>query len=288
LRGISEIEAGICGADGPTAYLRLAPDLDVDVTATVNTAGFAPRLGISPAACVADRELACGEEGTVELRDVAAGTLLTLAIGAAVDDPGLAAPESADDPLDFTVDVSFRRILAVGERCLPESRGRCPGGTLCRAPMGADPEDPAAWICDPLPGDTCASAEALALEGLSGEWVVDLENPQTDAHAHSCAGEGTIDRVFRLEIAADLPPGAALEIVSKAAVGLAARGPGCELAAELACAAAVDGEGVALTIPDLEGLAAAGADPLLFLEWTPAADGETLEPITLSWAISGA
>ena len=58
----------------------------------------------------------------------------------------------------------------------------------------------------------------------AGEWVVDLENPQTDAHAHSCAGEGTIDRVFRLELAADLPPGAALEIVSKAAVGLAARG----------------------------------------------------------------
>ncbi|MEZ4384719.1 MAG: hypothetical protein R3A79_25545 [Nannocystaceae bacterium] len=286
LRGIPAVDRGICGVEGPTTYLSLAPALDVDITATVHTAGFTPRLGLSPSTCVVDRELACGGE-TIALRGVAAGTVLTLEIGAAADDPGLAAPEGIDDPLDFTVDVGFRRILAVGEGCIPESRGRCPGGTLCRPPLGADPEDLAAWVCDVLPADTCASAETIAIDGVSGEWVVARVDPQTDAHAHSCTGEGSVERVYRLEISAELPPGASLELASKATVGLAARGPGCELAAELACAAPVDGDGVALTIPDLEGLAQAGAAPLLFVEWAAAEDGEALEPVSLDWTIVG-
>ena len=283
-----EASVGICGVAGPTTYLQVAPQLDADVVVIANATGFAPRLGIAPDGCGVGREFACVGGETLEFRDVAAGTVLTLEIGAAATDPGLAAPLPEDgsaDPLDFTVDVGFRRILDVGERCRPESRGRCPGGTLCAAPAGGDPGELAAWVCEPLAGDTCASAEILVIDGSSGDFTVDRADSQTDAHAHACTGEGLLERVFRLEIDAPLPPGASLVIGAKAAVGLAARGPGCAAAAEIACAAPEAGG--SLTIEDLEGLAAADADPYLFVEWGAAAEGAAEEPVSLSWTILG-
>lgn len=285
LRGI-EAGVGVCGVAGPTTYLQIAPQLDADVIVIANATGFSPRLGIAPDGCGAGREFACVDGETLGFRDVAAGTVLTLEIGAAATDPGLAAPPPEDgsaDPLDFTVDIALRRILDVGERCLPESRGRCPGGTICAAPAGADPEDLAGWICESLAGDTCASAELLVIDSGGGEFIVERAVPQTDAHAHACTGEGLVERVFRLEIDGPLPPGASLVISTKAAVGLAARGPGCAVSAEIACAEPE--AGVSLTIEDLEGLAAADADPYLFVEWVSAEGAE--EPVSLAWTILG-
>jgi len=287
LRGV-EAGEGVCGVAGPTTYLQVAPQLDVDVMLIANATGFAPRLGIAPDGCGVGREFACVDGEKLEFRDVAAGTVLTLEIGAAATDPGLSAALPGDgsaDPLDFTVDVGFRRIFDVGERCLPESRGRCPGGTLCAAPAGSELGDLTAWVCEPLTGDTCASAEILVIDGSSGDVVVDRAARQTDAHAHACTGEGLLERVFRLQIDAPLPPGARLVISTKAAVGLAARGPGCAAAAEIACAEPE--AGVSLTIDDLEGLAAADADFYLFVERPEAADGAEVGPIFLTWTLLG-
>ncbi len=283
-----EVGVGVCGVAGPTTYLQVAPGLDADVIVSANAAGFSPRLGIAPDGCVAGREFACGGDDTLELRDVAAGTVLTVAIGAAATDPGLAAPPPMDgsaDPLDFTVDIGLRRILDLGERCLPESRGRCPGGSLCAVPVGGDPGDLSAWVCEPLAGDTCASAELLRIDAPDGEFSVDPALPQTDAHAHACTGEGLLERVLRLQLDTPLPPGARLEVSTKVAVGLAARGPGCTEAAEIACAEAESG--LTLMIEDLEGFVAAQADPYLFVEWPASEDGEGGEPILLSWTVLG-
>jgi len=272
---------GVCNVDGPTTYLRIATELDVDVIATANAAGFTPRLGIAPDSCVADRELACSEGSTVELRDVSAGTVLTLSIGAAADDPGLLVemPEpGVADPLDFSVDVGFRQILDLGERCQPESRGRCPTGSLCAPPEESEAEELTTWVCEALEGDTCASAETVVLGEASGALEVDLSAPQTDAHAHPCMGEGLRERVLRLVIDAPLPPAAMLVLETKAEVGLAVRAPGCAAAAGVACT--VPGENASVTV------ALGGVDPFLFIEWAEA--GEIgAEPIVLTWQILG-
>ncbi|HFE43953.1 MAG TPA: hypothetical protein ENJ18_00465 [Nannocystis exedens] len=281
--------AGICGVEGMTTYLHVAPGLDVDLSLKVNATGFTPRLGISPD-CAAAEELVCGEgPAVIELRDVSAGTLLTLAVGGAADDPGLMVPmpePGEPDPLEFTVDVGMRRILGLGEPCLPESRGRCPTGSLCASPAGEDPADLATWVCDPLPGDTCASAELVDVDALSGEIIVDLASPQTDAHQHQCTGEGLRERVLRLAVHdLELPPAASLVIETKAKVGLAARAPGCAAEAEIACVALA--EGVVLTIPDLQSLVLGGVDPFVFVEWEPSEGQAAEEPISLAWTILG-
>ncbi len=281
---------GICGVEGPVTYLHVAAELDVDLTVKVNATGFTPRLSIAPN-CVAAQELVCGEGvAAIELRDVSAGTLLTLAVGSAADDPGLMVPmpePGEADPLEFTVDIGLRRILALGERCLPESRGRCPAGSACASPMGEDPADLATWICDPLPGDTCANAELVLVDALSGEIIVDLATLQTDAHQHLCTGSGLRERVLRLVVDDDvaLPQAASLVIETKAKVGLAARAPGCAAEAEIACTAPA--EGVVLTIPDLQGLLEGGADPFVFVEWELGDEQGAEEPISLAWAILG-
>ncbi|MCB9568784.1 MAG: hypothetical protein H6710_16475 [Myxococcales bacterium] len=265
LRGVEADPAGVCGVGGPTTYLRVRAARDVDVHVKVNGAGFTPRLEIAPEGCIAGRALVCGEGGEVTLDDVAGGTLLVVAIGAAADEPALAAPPPAagePDPLDFTVDVGLQRILGLGEACLPESRGRCPNGAACLAPEGADPDDSSAWVCALLDADTCASAEPWSLEGPAGEIVVDASLPQTDAHVDSCGDPGTRERVLRLALAEDLPETASLLLkASSAAVGLAVRGPGCELDDEIACApASADGAMVLVDGP------LAGAELFLLVE----------------------
>ncbi len=280
---------GICGVQGMTTYLHVAPELDVDLSLKVNATGFTPRLGIADD-CGEVQELVCGEGlAVIELRDVSAGTLLTLAVGSAANDPGLMVPvpePGEPDPLEFTVDVGMRRILALGESCLPESRGRCPTGSLCAAPAGEDPADLATWVCDSLPGDTCATAELVDVDALSGEIIVDLASPQSDAHQHQCTGAGLRERVLRLAVHdLALPPAASLVIATKAKVGLAARAPGCAAEAEIACVEPA--EGGALTIPDLQGLVAGGVDPFVFVEWEPSEGQPAEDPISLTWSILG-
>ena len=281
LRGASPDPAtgGVCGDGGPDTFLRIEVPIRADLRVQAHGNGFAPRISLAPDDCLGGRELACASDAPIELRDVTAGTILRVSVGV---DPHVfkdmkeqPAPEGAPDPLGFELDIGLTRVLGAGEVCEPASRGRCADGTLClaAAPGGAP-------VCTILAADTCSTAEshAIALD-LDGRGViaVDPAASQSDAHHHSCGGDGTRERVLRLAIPVT-PPLRALEIVaSRADVGLAVRAPSCLAADERAGAADASAAGV--VISGLPALHAAGVEPFLFVELPEGSDGD--EPFTL-------
>lgn len=285
LRGVGSEAAGPCAEPGPSTYLRVAADLHVDLRITAVGVGFTPRVEIADDACVLGLPLVCGDDGGATLSDALPGSTWLVRIGAAADDPALASPapeDGAPDPLAFTVDVAQVLVLDPGDVCSDDADARCPAGTLCAATDDPD-DDPTLRVCTLLAGDTCERAETLVIDALSGSFEVDREAPQTDAHAHSCAGAGARERVLRADLAADFPAGAQLILATAAVdIDLAARAPSCDVSDELACA--IGGpEGASLTIDDPAALAAAGQRPWIFVEWPADAVGGA----TIEWSVVG-
>ena len=278
---------GVCGGGGPDVFLRIEVPVRADLRVEARGVGFTPRVSLAPVGCLAAPMLACGADGVAALADLAAGTAVTLAIGA---DPKLfaamnktAAPDDGEDPLDFVVDVAMVRVLAVGEVCLPAPRGRCAAGTLCLPERrvadtdtdtdtdtdsdGGDAEGER-WECTKLVGDSCVDPEDVTVQLVDGvgTLTVDPEQPQSDAHHHSCTGDGTRERVMRLHLPAQLGPFDSLQIrVDEREVGLAVRAPGCLASDELACAAPSPA-GAQVTIVAPDELQRSGVAPFLFVE----------------------
>ncbi|MBZ5708786.1 hypothetical protein [Nannocystis pusilla] len=270
--GLRELSAespigGVCGGGGPDGFLRVQVPVRADLRVAARGVGFAPHLSLAPDDCLGGREIACVAGAPLELRDLAGGTVLRLAVG--IDEAVFSdlkqkpAPDDGPDPLSFELDIGLTRVLEAGEVCEPASRGRCVAGTMCLASKPGDAPE-----CTTLPADTCSTAMRTPVvldDAGEGALVVDPAAPQTDAHAHGCGGDGLRERVLRLGLPAT-PPGRALEItVSRADVGLAVRTPTCLAADELACAAGTGGP-ARVVLGRLATMRAAGIEPYLFIE----------------------
>ncbi|MBK7828046.1 hypothetical protein [Nannocystis sp.] len=283
---------GVCGAGGPDVFLRIEVPLRADLRVEARGNGFTPRVSLAPLGCLKGSMLACGADGVVGLTDLEEGTVLDLAIGIdqasfmALSD--VAAPLEGDDPLDFEVDVGMTRVLGRDEVCRPAARGRCSSGTLCMPALKTvddDPENDDAWVCTAVPANSCEDPErvTVVLVDGAGTLSVDPDQPQTDAHHHSCTGEGTRERVLRLA----LPPGqgllggreSSLDIwAERPEIGLALRAPGCLASDELDCSRPAPG-GSRVTIVAPDELERVGVEPYLFVELPE--PGVLSEPVTL-------
>ena len=272
---------GVCGGGGPDVFLRVEVPLRADLRVEARGNGFTPRVSLAPVGCLSAPMLTCGTNGVVELADLEAGTMVNLAIGvdaatfATLDE--LPPPDDGADPLGFVVDVGMTRVLARGEACRPAARGRCAGGSLClQQVLVADTDDPEdvdagadeVWSCTPLEGDHCIDPERAVVELVDGEGTltIDPEQPQTDAHHHSCTGEGTRERVIRLRLPDGLGLHDSLQIrTERPEIGLALRAPGCLAREEMACAPpSPAGSQVTIAAPD--ELRREGIEPYLFVE----------------------
>jgi hypothetical protein len=265
LRDKSTDRGGACGTGGPDAFYRLEVTARADVSVSALGVGFVPRVGVLPDDCIGDFAnvgLACARGLPLWIGDVAAATTLLVAVGADADDPALAAPipEGMPDPLGFALDVHVRAVLDEGEPCQPATVGRCTTGTSC---IGG--EDGVAR-CTALVGDTCNTAEPIELG--TGDTVYPL-TPYTDAHAHSCTGAHRREKVLRVTLPQPIDPAAALVVSTTAAdVGLAVRGPGCDLADERACASGGP-TGATATVAGLAQAVAPGETVYVFVELPP-------------------
>ncbi|HEY8375118.1 MAG TPA: hypothetical protein VIK91_01460 [Nannocystis sp.] len=286
---------GVCGGGGPDVFVRVETAVRADLRVEARGVGFVPRLSLAPDDCLGGREIACSADGLLVLPDVAAGTVLRVAVGA---DPDVfsdlnkkTSSEDDPDPLAFELTIDLTRILGPGEVCEPASRGRCAVGTVCAPDPGVG-----APVCTPIPADTCAGALSVpvALDAAGvGSLEIDPALPQTDAHHHRCGGAGLRERVLRLALP-DAGPARALEIVAgRPDVGLAVRAPGCLADDEVACAAGGD-EPARVVIGDLMGLRAAGVEPYLFVELPAGSEqdppfelGLRLVPDSGSWRLPG-
>lgn len=280
LRGVASDALGVCGDGGPLVFVAVDVPARADLRVDAQGLGFAAGVAVYADGCAPLQPLLCAPAGPLVVPDLRAGSVALVAVGAAADDPaiGLPPPAEGPDPLHFTLDVGFTRVLEAGEACGGGLSGRCPGGTLCLPPA----DDPAGEeTCRVLAGDTCAAPVEVEIDALAGVVPVDPGVPQTDAHGHSCGGAGERERVLRLAVDEAVPAGFQLEIAAPVAgVGLAVRAPGCAVADEIACAPAGDG-GAALVI-DEPALYRGAAGPYVFVELDPA----VAEPFELAWSLS--
>lgn len=286
LRGYAGDLGGACGGGGPDAFLHLALTEPSDVIVWGRGVGFVPRIGVAAGECLPDAWLGCSEGLPLVLGNLPADGALSLVVGADPDDPVLDSPAPAEgesDAMAFEVDVLVRRILGAGEICRPESKGRCATGSACL-------EGDQGWRCTVLEGDTCATAQVVAIPAVTPvpiELEIDVLAPQTDAHHHGCTGLRMRERVIRLALSAELDPMAELEIsTDDPTVGLAGRAPGCQAADEIACMAPGAGTGVTFTAAGV--WAAAGVEPFVFVELPdlpgppdPPPDGDPVDPIVI-------
>jgi len=289
-RGPDPALDGVCGGGGPDVFLRVEVPMRADLRIEARGVGFTPRVSLAPPGCLKAPMLVCDDGGVAGLDDLSEGTVVTLAIGV---DPEVfatlsevAIEEGEADPLGFTVDVGMRRVLAAGEVCMPDVRGRCGAGTVCMAEISAadtdtDAEADSPWTCTPAAGDGCIDPEEVEVQLVDDvdSIVIDPDRPQSDVHRHSCTGEGMRERVLRLMLP-ELDPQDALELhVAQAEVGLALRAPGCLVGDELACMAPrPSGAQVVLAAP--EQLRQAGVAPYLFVELPE--PGVLDEPVTVT------
>ena len=287
-RDSDSVIGGVCGGGGPDVFLRIEVPLRADLRVEARGNGFTPRVSLAPLGCLAGSMLVYGADGVVALSDLEEGTVLDLAIG--VDEASflalsdVAAPLEGDDPLDFEVDVAMTRVLGRDEVCRPAARGRCSSGTLCMPAVKTvddEPENDDAWVCTEVPGNSCDDPElvSVVLVDGAGALSVDPDQPQTDAHHHSCTGEGTRERVLRLALPPGLGPLSSLEIwAERPEIGLALRAPGCLASDELDCSPPAPG-GSQVTIVAPDELARVGVEPYLFVELPE--PGVLSEPVTL-------
>jgi hypothetical protein len=273
-----EPQDGVCGLGGPDAFFRVEIPRRADLWIRATGEGFSPRLAVHPDVCTGDAPLTCsldggGPEG-LWLYDLLGGSALRLAVGMDPDDPLLGDMV----PISFTLDLDLRRVLEAGELCMPEDYGRCVSGTVCAPPDEDDMSgDKLNWRCVSVDADTCADAELVVM--TTTETTLELPGPplQSDAHYHSCGGEGLVERVFQIRVPEPLNDGEELRVAaSSPALGLAARAPGCLLDDERAC-----------TAPGTDGvlvvdLATAGGEMFLFVEWPVDAEGLDALSLTLT------
>jgi hypothetical protein len=234
LRGKGSNNGGACELGGPDVFFGVDVPFRADVMLWARGAGYEPRVGVRHSDCTArfaDVGLLCvsGIPGWIE--DIALGTRLIVSVGIDPGDPALA----GDAALPFEFEVAFRPVLEEGERCEPQSVGRCESGTHCMLDPSGDGSGPA--ICVAVAGDTCASALPLSVEPGSTEVEISADAIHGDAHHHACTGARTAERVYRVQLAGDLGPDARVDVEAPFAEGLAVRGPGCLSEQELACAA---------------------------------------------------
>lgn len=289
-RGPDPALDGVCGGGGPDVFLRVEVPMRADLRIEAIGVGFTPRVSLAPPGCLKAPMLVCDDGGMAGLDDLSEGTVVTLAIG--VDPEVFATLSEAPikdgeaDPLAFTVDVGMRRVLAAGEVCMPDVRGRCGAGTVCLPEISAADTDTdagadAPWTCTPAAGDGCLDPEEVEVQLVDdvGSIVIDPDQPQGDVHRHSCTGDGMRERVLRLRLPElDLQDTLQLH-VAQPEVGLALRAPGCLGSDELACMAPrPSGAQVVLTAPEL--LRQAGVAPYLFVELPD--PGVLDEPVTVT------
>lgn len=266
-----DIDAPSCAFDGPDVFLRHRVTTGADVTVTAQGEGFVPAVAILDAGCT--RAFACAAGLPTSMLDVAAGTELTIAVGIAADDPMLGVAMGPDD-LRFRVDVVERPVIATGEGCGLLGQGRCETGSACM------PDDGGGSRCTPVPGDTCASATDLAIDGTPVVVAVDPAVPYSDAHQHPCAGARRRDRVVHVTWTAS--GGTLFASTAAADVALAVRGPGCAAAEALACAT----EGATGTRVEVDVGSPGGA--FVFVELPaddPGGDGSELGPFDVEFAL---
>ena len=242
LRGHLPDLGGACGTGGPDAFVRVDIPFRADLFVDGAGVGFVPRLGVLPASCGQDwddRALACTEGVGAWILDLAAGTSVVVSVGIDPEDEllQLPPPGEGDDPLDFVLDVSLRKVLGVGESCEAPSHGRCGTGTLCAAPEPDEPGMATTAVCAAVDADTCASAQVLT-PGV-GTTVVPLPAvTHTDAHAHSCTGAHRPERVFAVQLPQSDSAHLLRVTTESPDLGLAIRVGACSPSDEQDCAAA--------------------------------------------------
>lgn len=219
---------GACGEGGPEVFFRIDVARRSDVRVSAQGDGFAPRLGVFGNDCAVpfgEGGLLCTTGTAGWVTDVAAGTELYVALGATT------AEVESSRTGRYALEVSTRSVLSVGAPCGPATWGRCETGSAC---LGVDEDAPSE--CTEISGDRCGNAIALSVpRGESGVTIDDVAL-HTDAHHHSCGGERTAERVYRLELPT-VSDDAVLRISGDAVSALAARAPTCLLEDERGCAA---------------------------------------------------
>ncbi|MEE9386439.1 MAG: hypothetical protein V3V08_23740 [Nannocystaceae bacterium] len=267
LSGFHGEGGGACGLGGPDAFLRVKIALRADAVIFAHGTGFVPRLhaALYGGADLPIRPSPCAHGLPLTLPDMPAGAEVTLVVGIDPEAPAANLTGAASqDALEFAVDVSLREILGVGARCEPDARSsRCVGGSRCLA--GADPAA-AAWTCQATAGDTCDAPIDVHLPAQTGV-TIGARELLSDAHHHSCTGTRTVERVYRLHLAADLSPAASVRITSTVLpVGLAVRSPGCAPAHEVTCIAPEAESGPVSASFVVGELAQLAVSPYLFVE----------------------
>jgi len=292
-----EVLAGpveLCGQSQVVLFTELQIDKRSDVEVLPSAAGFAPTLAVVPPSCELNQAMCLDfsdGEPTI-LRDYLPGTRLIFAAGVDAAHPDLAtpAPEEGPGSLDFEVLVRLYPVRELGERCGSKELGRCAPGGVCQP---TDPENfEGLWTCSPVEADTCNHPEVVEIGAEPLVLEIDALL-QSDAHHHSCMGDGHPERVVAIQLP-EIGPEQKLVARSSDPVGLAFRAPGCLLGDEQACGEPSD-EPVEVSLEGamtpqgwqgLEALAAAGVTPLLFIELPiPAAPdaeetGDTGEPFS--------
>ncbi len=269
------------GEGGPLGFVRVEVPVRADVIVRARGGQVVARVAVLQAGCASEalaseRLLGCVDALPVVIEDLRSGTELLLAIGAAVDDPGLASPPPGPgefDPLTIELELSLRAVIDEGRTC-SSALGRCETGTLCLSELEADDGGDAVEVdrCRRPNAESCANPGELELLPVGESLVVMLATGEAhgDAHAHSCTGWRRPERVHRLVLPAEISPTARLEILADdPRVGLAVRAPDCLPDHAQACLPA-DLEGGPFPLILASGLlqtwAMQGVAPLLFIE----------------------
>jgi len=218
---------GACGQSGPDVFFRIEVARRSDVRVFAQGDGYEPRVGVFGNDCIVpfdESGLLCtvGVPGWVT--DVEAGTDLYIGVGASVSDV------EGSRTGTFELDVQTRNVLSVGERCGNLVWGRCETGSTCAVPEGT--EDPE--VCVAIPGDRCGDAIDVDIDHGRTTLVIEADAVHTDAHHHSCGGERTAERVYRLALPSSSSE-STLQIEGDDVLALAARAPTCLPEEEIGC-----------------------------------------------------
>lgn len=262
-----------CGASQVPIFGQLDIEHRADIEISVSAVGFEPSLLIAPANCDLTAAQCLDTSAPVMLRDYQPGSSLRVIVAVPEGHPDLMTPPPEEGPgnLDFSVMITKYPVKELGERCGSKELGRCAAGGVCQP---TDPDNlEGIWTCVAVSADSCNDPEVVE---LAADPVAVVLDPllQSDAHYHSCTGDLRPERVFAVQLPADVTDGQKLIVRSPDAVGLAMRAPGCLAADEVACVAE-DPQGAAIELegimtPEgflgLQGMRVAGIRPLLFVE----------------------
>ncbi len=276
-----------CGESLLPLFAYLDIDSRVDIEVEVSAVGFEPRVFVVPANCNF-AQAACYEVGEqpLVLPDFQPGSRVQLAVAVPGDHPELMMPAPDEGPrnLDFEVVIGQYPVREVGERCGSKQEGRCAPGGVCQP---TDPENlDGLWMCVAASADDCS--EPQVVEVSTDILTIELDpSLQSDAHHHSCTGEGRPERVLAVELPVAATDQQRLVVRSPDDVGIAIRAPGCLVDDEQVCVASahpmatqavLEGAMTAEGFVGLHALRVAGVRPLVFVELPAPGVGDTEEP----------